>query len=188
MYSRSINLYLLLVLSFSGVFASAALSQDAGKKPDDPPASQPAKTAKTITGKAHLVRAGEQTEASKGSASDVSISFYLSDDKKSIMNYSISTCGINYFIDFSAEYKAEPGHFTSEGKDFCITSTLTESDTPIITKGDFDWGKGTDYHMKGRFILPAEAKGSLHLFYTYRRTSDYREFKFDLGEWAFDAK
>jgi hypothetical protein len=167
---HSAKFYLLLGVFFSGLLASTAFSQESGKKPDDPPASQPAKTAKTITGKAHLVRAGEQTEAFKGSssASDVSITFYLSDDKKSIVRISVSVGEIKY------GFRDEAGGATVNGSTSDVLITTTTDLGSAITKG--------------RFILPAEAKGTLHLFYTYRRTSDYKEFRFDLGEWEFDAK
>jgi len=186
MNQRTVKFYLVLALFFSGVFALTAFSQDAGKKPDDPPASQPAKTSKTITGKAHLVRAGEQTEASKGSASasDVSITFYLSDDQKSIVNIAVSVGEIKF------GFRDEAEGATVNGRVSDVLTTTTTDLGSAITKGDFEWGKGTNTQMKGLFILPAEAKGTLHLFYTTRQQHDYQfqEFKFDLGEWEFDAK
>jgi len=183
---HSAKYYLLFAMFFSGLLASTAFSQESGKKPDVPTASSAAETLKTIIGKAHLVQAGKQTEAFKGSASasDVAITFNLSDDKKSIMRISVSIGEIKFGFRDEALGATVNGNVSD-----VLHTTTTDLGSPI-TKGDFEWGKGTDTQIKGRFILPAEAKGTLHLFYTTRQNHNYQfqEYKFDLGEWEFDAK
>jgi len=87
-------------------------------------------------------------------------------------------------------FRDEAEEATVNGRVSDVLTTTTTDLGSAITKGDFEWGKGTNTQMKGLFILPAEAKGTLHLFYTTRQQHDYQfqEFKFDLGEWEFDAK
>lgn len=173
--------YLVLALFLYCVFTSTAFSQDAGKKPGGPTASTAAETSKTITGKARVVRSGEQSEASHGSASDVQVKFFLSDDKKSIVKISVFIVKVEY------GYKTEGASSTGSASEVNMTEDISQHPA---TKGDFELGEGTNCHIKGRFTLPAEAKGTLHLFYTTRQQQDYQfqEFKFDLGEWEFDAK
>jgi len=179
---RTMRSYLALALICRGVFTLTACRQAPGKNPDDKTVNTAAETSGIITGKAHIIRAGVQTEASKGTASDVSTTFYLSDDRKSIVKYDVSIGKIE------TETKSNGASSTGTMTDMVATRTLH---TPI-TRGNFEWNEDGHYILQGQFIVPAEVKGTLHLFYKYKIYNadgvDYQEFTLDLGAWEFDAK
>jgi hypothetical protein len=133
-------------------------------------------TAKSVAGPMNIIKAGQWTDTSKGTAANASIIIDLSEDKNSIAKITLSIDEIKYEIE------------TTEW-----TRTGTMSETTLFLNGPFPLSKGSFQVMsesgktsaKGGFISSKEAHGSAHLYTSV--TVDGKRYDIDLGEWQWKA-
>jgi hypothetical protein len=131
---------------------------------------------KSFTGPMKYLKASQWAETSKGTATNVSITFDLSKDKTSVMLISISIAEIKYEVKTPGWTKTE----TRKGAHIFLNGPFPISNKVFQTRDEKD-----TISVKGTFVSPQKAQGSAHL-YTSVTVEDTR-FDVDLGEWQWKA-
>jgi hypothetical protein len=132
--------------------------------------------AKSFTGTMKNLKTSQWTDASKGTATHVSIMFDLSKDKTSVTQISISISEITYEVKTSGWTKTG----TRTGAKVFLNGPLPIENNIFQSKDEKD-----TISVKGVFVSPQKAQGSAHLYTSV--TIEGARFDIDLGEWQWKA-
>jgi hypothetical protein len=137
---------------------------------------QAAVMADSFTGTMKNLNTGQLSDISKGTATQVSITFDLSKDKTSVTQISISVGEIKYEI-------KTPDRINTGSR--AGAKVFLNGPFPISSK-IFQTRDGKDtIFAKGAFVSPQKAQGSAHLYTSV--TVEGTRFDVDLGEWQWKA-
>jgi hypothetical protein len=133
-------------------------------------------TAKSFTGTMKNLKASQWADTSKGTATNVSIAFDLSEDKTRVTQISISIEEIKYEVKTSDWTKTG----TRTGAKVFLNGPLPIENNIFQSKDEKD-----TIFVKGTFVSPQKAQGFAHLYTSV--TIEGTRFDVDLGEWQWKA-
>jgi hypothetical protein len=132
--------------------------------------------AKSLTGPMNNTKAGQGTNSSKSTATNVSITLDLSEDGASVAKITISIGEVKFEVKTSDFVSSG----TSSGENQYLNGPFS------IKNGIFKTTEGSGISLaSGRFISPEKAEGSAHL-YSFESVAG-QSYKMDLGEWEWKA-